>query len=111
MYEPSSYITFLHMAPGGMNPMLRDIAGMPEYLNDPKGVFNRYGREKIEEIIAGLDNIGSFTIVDGKTFPESGKIFAKQIIPRMIYSVTIEGKAPKDALLWAEEQMKMVIEE
>ena len=111
MYEPSSYITFLHMAPGGMNPMLRDIAGMPEYLNDPKGVFNRYGREKIEEIIAGLDDIGSFTIVDGKTFPVSGKIFAKQIIPRMIYSVTIEGKAPKDALLWAEEQMKRITEE
>ena len=111
MYEPSSYITFLHMAPGGMNPMIRDIAGMPEYLNDPKGVFNRYGREKIEEIISGLDNIGSFTIVDGKTFPDSGKIFAKQIIPRMIYSVTIEGKPPKGAIQWAEEEMKKVINE
>jgi multiple sugar transport system substrate-binding protein len=109
LYEPSSYITFLHMAPGGMNPMLRDIAGMPEYLNDPKGVFKRYGREKIEEIISGLDNIGSFTIVEGKTFPDSGKIFAKQIIPRMIYSVTIEGKSAKEAILWAEEEMKKVI--
>ncbi len=111
MYDPPSYITFLHMAPGGMNPMLRDIAGMPEYLNDPKGVFKRYGREKIEEIIAGLDNIGSFTIVDGKTFPDSGKIFAKQIIPRMIYSVTIEGMDPKEAIVWAEEEMKKVIKE
>ena len=111
LYEPSSYITFLHMAPGGMNPMLRDIAGTPEYLNDPKGIFKRYGRKKIEEIIAGLDNIGSFTIVDGKTFPASGKIFAKQIIPRMIYSVTIEDKDPKEAMSWAEEEMKKVINE
>lgn len=109
LYEPSSYITFLHMAPGGMNPMLRDIARMPEYLNDPKGIFNRYGREKIEEIISGLDNIGSFTIVQGKSFPEAGKIYAKQIIPRMIYAVTIGGMAPKEGLAWAEKQMKKVI--
>jgi multiple sugar transport system substrate-binding protein len=109
MYEPTSYITFLHMAPGGMNPMLRDIARMPEYLNDPRGMFKRYGPEKIEEIIAGLDSIGSFTIVQGKTFPEAGKIYAKQIIPRMIYAVTIEGMAPKQALEWAGEQMTKVI--
>lgn len=109
LYEPNSYITFLHMAPGGMNPMLRDIARMPEYLNDPKGIFKRYGREKIEEIISGLDNIGSFTIVRGKTFPEAGKIYAKQIIPRMIYAVTIGGMRPEEALAWAEKQMKKVI--
>ena len=111
LFEPASYITFLHMAPGGMNPMLRDIAGKPEYLNDPKGVFKRYGRNKIEEIISGLDNIGSFTIVEGRTFPAAGKIYAKQIIPRMVYSVTIEGLKPADALKWAEGQMKSVINE
>jgi multiple sugar transport system substrate-binding protein len=111
LFEPSSYITFLHMSPGGMNPMLRDIAQMPEYLNDPKGIFNRYGRSKIEEIISGLDSIGSFTIVEGKTFPASGKIFAKQIIPRMIYAVTIEGMKAEDAIKWAEEQMLEVIKE
>jgi multiple sugar transport system substrate-binding protein len=109
LYEPASYITFLHMSPGGMNPMLRDIAGRPEYLDDPKGIFKRYGRKKIEEIIAGLDNIGSFTIVGGKTFPASGRIFAKQIIPRMIYAVTIEGMGPREALQWAEKQMEKVI--
>ncbi|MFC1533283.1 ABC transporter substrate-binding protein [Thermodesulfobacteriota bacterium] len=109
MYEPTSYITFLHMAPGGMNPMLRDIARMPEYLNDPKGIFKRYGRAKIEEIISGLDSIGSFTVVDGKSFPDSGKIFSKNIIPKMIYSVTIEGMDPKDAIQRAEKQMKEVI--
>ena len=111
LYEPTSYITFLHMAPGGMNPMLRDIASNPDYLNDPKGVFKRYGRNKVEEIISGLDNIGSFTIVDGKTFPAAGKIYAKQIIPRMVYSATIEGMNPADALTWAESQMKSVISE
>jgi multiple sugar transport system substrate-binding protein len=111
LYEPAAYITFLHMSPGGMNPMLRDIPGNPEYLNDPKGIFKRYGRNKIEEIITGLDHMGSFTIVEGKTFPASGKIFAKQIIPRMIYAVTIEGMDPGEALQWAERQMYKVMNE
>jgi len=109
MYDPSSYITFLHTAPGGMNPVLRDIAGMPQYLNDPKGIFKRYGRKKIEEIISGLDSIGSFTIVGGKTYPDAGRIFSKQIIPRMIYAVTIEGMDQNEAIAWAEKQMKDVI--
>jgi multiple sugar transport system substrate-binding protein len=109
MYQHDSYITFLHMAPGGMNPMLKDITATPEYLNDPKGIFRRFGRDKIQEIMSGMDSIGSFTTVQGRTFSESGKIFAKQIIPRMIYSVAIEGKNPEEAISWAEEQMRQVI--
>jgi multiple sugar transport system substrate-binding protein len=111
MYEPFSYITFLHMAPGGMNPVLRDIASMPEYLNDPKGIFKRFGREKVEAVIEGLDSIGSFTFVDGRSFPQSGKIYSKMIIPQMIYSVTIEGKSPEKALEWAEGEMIKVLKE
>ena len=61
------------------------------------------------KIISGLDNIGSFTIVEGRTFPAAGKIYAKQIIPRMVYSVTIEGMKPADAIKWAEGQMRSVI--
>jgi multiple sugar transport system substrate-binding protein len=97
------------MAPGGMNPALRDIASMPEYLNDPKGVFKRYGREKVEDITKGLENIGSFTSVEGRLFPESGKIYSRMIIPRMIYSAAIEGKDPEEALEWAEEQMEKIV--
>jgi len=109
LYNPSSYITFLHMSPGGMIPVLKDIIAMPEYINDPEGIFRRYGQAKVEEIISGLDNIGSFMILQGKTFPAAGEIFAKEIIPRMIYSVTIEGKDPKDAIALAEKEMKKVI--
>ena len=110
MYEPFSYITFLHMAPGGMNPVLRDIAAMPEYLNDPRGIFKKYGREKVKKVIEGLDSIGSFTSVNGRSFPESGKIYSKMIIPRMIYSVTIEGKSPEDAIDWAEGEMRKALQ-
>ena len=111
MYDPASYITFLHMAPGGMNPMLKGIAEDPEYLNDPKGVFSLYGGEKMQAIVNGFDSIRSFSVVEGKTYPASGEIFAKSVIPRMIYDVTIEGKDPQAALDAAEQEMKAIIAE
>ncbi len=111
MYEPFSYITFLHMAPGGMIPVIKEIASMPEYLNDPKGLFRKYGRKKMEEIIAGLENIESFTNIDGRPFPMAGRIYSKMIIPQMIYSVTIEGKSPEEALKLGEGEMEKVIKD
>lgn len=109
MNEKDQVIAYSHMAVGGHLPMLRDIAETDEFLNDPKGIFARYGKESIKEIIAGFDNIKNFAVVDGKAFPKSGEIFAKQIIPRMIYSTTIEDKSTKEALDWAEQQMKEVV--
>ena len=111
LFDPLSYITFLHISPGGMNPMLRDVTGNPDYLKDPMGIFKQYGSENIQKIVSGFNHIGSFTVVDGKTFPASGKIYAKQIIPRMIYSVVFEDVAVEDAVLWAEKEMKKVIED
>ena len=109
MFEPLGYITFLHISPGGMNPLIRDVAGDPLYLNDPMGIFKRYGPENIQRIVTGFDHVGSFAVVDGKTFPSSGKIYAKQIIPRMLYSALFEGKSVDDAVVWAAEEMKKVI--
>lgn len=109
LYDPYAYITYLHMAPGGMNPMLSDIPNHPYYLRDPNGVFEMYGTDAIKEIIEGFESIQTFTVVDGKAFPESGQIFAKQIIPQMVYSVIFEGVSPEDAIANAEAEMKEVI--
>ena len=111
LYDPASYITFLHMAPGGMNPMLKGIAEDPVYLNDPNGVFKLYGADKMKQIVSGFDDIRSFSVVGGKTFPASGEIFAKSVIPRMIYDVTIQGEDPQAALDAAEAEMKAIMSE
>ncbi|WP_413700469.1 hypothetical protein ACLKMH_00810 [Psychromonas sp. KJ10-10] len=111
MNEKDQVVAYSHMAVGGHLPMLRDTAETDEFLNDPKGIFAQYGKESIKEIIAGFENIKNFSVVDGKAFPKSGEIFAKQIIPRMIYSATIENKGTKESLDWAEQQMQQVIAE
>ncbi|WED23656.1 ABC transporter substrate-binding protein [Vibrio sp. JC009] len=109
--EKDQVVAYSHMAPGGHLPMLRDIAEDEEFLNDPKGIFNRYGKESIKEIIAGFDNIKNFSVVDGKAFPKSGEIFSKQIIPRMVYSAVIEDQDSAKSLDWAETEMQKVIAE
>lgn len=109
LYDPYAYITYLHMAPGGMNPMLADIPAHPYYLKDPKGIFELYGKDKIMEVISGFKSIQTFSVVDGKAFPQSGQIFAKQIIPKMIYSVIFENVSPEDAIADAEAEMIEVI--
>lgn len=109
MNEKDQVVAYSHMAVGGHLPMLRDIAETDEFLNDPKGIFAQYGKESIKEIVAGFDNIKNFSVVDGKTFPKSGEIFAKQIIPRMIYSATFENKGTDESLKWAEDQMQQVV--
>ena len=109
LYEPFAYISYLHMVPGGMNPMLQDIPQNPEYLNDPKGIFSLYGTEKISSVLAGFNTIKTFSVVDGKAFPQSGQIFAKQIIPRMVYSVIFEGISPEQAVAKAEREMSALL--
>jgi multiple sugar transport system substrate-binding protein len=109
MNEKDQVVAYSHMAVGGHLPMLRDIAETDEFLNDPKGIFAAYGKESIKEIVAGFDNIKNFAVVEGKTFPKSGEIFAKQIIPRMIYSATFEDQSSQEALAWADGQMQQVV--
>jgi len=109
LYQPDAYISFLHMAPGGMNPMIKGISNQSRYLNDPKGVFSTYGTKKIGDIIGGFENIKTFAIVNGKAFPQSGQITAKQIIPKMIYSVIFENVSPEAAIEKADREMKALI--
>lgn len=109
--EKDQVVAYSHMAPGGHLPMLREVAEDEDFLNDPKGIFNRYGKESIKEIISGFDNIKNFSVVDGKAFPKSGEIFSKQIIPRMVYSAVIENEDTSKSLDWAESEMQKVIAE
>jgi multiple sugar transport system substrate-binding protein len=109
LFTPNAYITFLHMAPGGMNPVLKEIAVNERFQNDPKGIFKHYGKEKMAEIIRGLDSIETFSIVEGNRIEAASVIFSKQIIPQMLYKITQEGMDVDKAMSWAEEEMKKEI--
>ena len=109
MFEEDAYVTFLHMAPGGMNPVIRSISKSKAYMNDSKGILRKYGEEKVFEIASGLDHLQKFEIVNGRLFPASGEIFSKKIIPQMIFKTLFENIPSQKALDWAENEMQKII--
>ena len=78
-------------------------------MRDPKGIFKHYGKEKISQIIGGLDHLQKFEIVEGKMFPASGEIFAQKIIPQMVYKTIFEGVSSEKAMNEAEANMRKII--
>ncbi|MDC7221762.1 MAG: extracellular solute-binding protein [Spirochaetales bacterium] len=108
LYSPNAYISYLHMQPGGMNPVIKDIADNPRYQNDPNGIFKHYGPEKMMEIIEGMNSIETFSIVEGVRIDKASKIFNQKIIPQMLYKITQEGMDIDDAMSWAEKEMMKV---
>jgi multiple sugar transport system substrate-binding protein len=110
LFTEDAYVSYVHMAPGGMNPVLKEVAESEKFLNDPKGIYKRYGKDKLAEIISGLENIQRFGIVDGNLIEDYGKIFTQQIIPQMIFKITQEGEDIQKAMDWAEGEMKKVIQ-
>lgn len=109
LFTPNAYITWLHMAPGGMNPVLKDIASNERFLNDPKGIYKNYGSDKMVEIIEGLDSIDTFSIVEGNRIDAASTIFVKQILPQMIYMITQEGRSVDEGMAWAEAEMRKLM--
>ena len=108
LYTQNAYITFLHMAPGGMNPTIKEISTNPRFQNDPNGIFKHYGADKMAEIIEGMDSIETFSIVEGNRIEKASKVYAQQIIPQMLYKITQEGMSVDSAMDWAEKEMEKI---
>ncbi|NCD04712.1 MAG: extracellular solute-binding protein [Spirochaetia bacterium] len=103
LYQPNSYVTFLHMAPGGMNPVIKGIADTDEFLDN--SVLSKYGKASISEIVDGMQNIKSFSIVDGMKIEKADQVTAQQIIPQMLYKYTQEGLDIDSAMEWATKEI------
>ncbi|SHH44331.1 ABC transporter substrate-binding protein [Thermosipho atlanticus] len=108
MFEPENYVKFLHMAPGGMLPTTKKMAESEVFMRDPKGIYERYGRDKIMEIIEGMSNVEKFGYVNGKVFPEMGKISGAFIIGKGLVKMFDENLSPEKVLKYWELEMKKI---
>ncbi len=55
LFRQDVYISWLHMCPGGMLPVKRDILESDAYYQDSGEVFKRFGRKQIIELVQGLE--------------------------------------------------------
>lgn len=106
-----NYIPYLHIQPGGLLPVKNSALKSENFLDDPNGVYSRYGEAKIMEIVSGLGNIEDFLKKDGVVFPDSATILAKNILARMLYNITIENKDIDAEIEVAEKEIKRLLEQ
>lgn len=95
LFQPDNYVTWLHMAPGGMLPVRRGIADSDAFLADPQGVFKRYGRKRLSETNNELERVTSWTTQTGEQTRLAARIFENKIIPRMILRA-VHNKVPAE---------------
>ncbi len=110
LLEDENIISWAHSALGGANPAIKSVATSDAYLDDPKGLFERYGKDKMREIISGMEYVNKFSTADG-THPEANIVFAKQIIPQMIQKAIWEDMSSADAIAWAEVEIQKIVDE
>ncbi|WP_319759040.1 extracellular solute-binding protein [Maridesulfovibrio sp.] len=108
LYQDDAYITWLHMVPGGMLPMLKHITSDPSFYRDAQGVFQKYSRKRIGEIVSGFDNIKSFSLVNGEIIPQAAQASEQKIIPEMIYETLHNGTTPAQAVHKAAAKMEKI---
>lgn len=91
------YIKWLHMAPGGMNPILKPTARSEKFKNNE--TLKAWG-STVEDISEAFKNIERFGYVDGKSFPQLGQLTNKYLIAEAVVRVA----SGDDAATVAKEQ-------
>ncbi|BDZ80162.1 ABC transporter substrate-binding protein [Claveliimonas bilis] len=87
MLEEENNVNWLNMAPGGIQPVLKAVAEMPEYTD----LEARQSFIHLDEAIANaVDNLQLFGAVDGKNYTEMGDITNTGTISKMINSVVVQ---------------------
>jgi len=84
-------IKWLHMSPGGQQPVLKSVAASDKYLDNP--VIQSFAG--IADDIAGAFNsLQAFGSVNGKNFLIMGDITSSGIISNAVNRVTVKGEDP-----------------
>ncbi|WP_415716548.1 ABC transporter substrate-binding protein [Maridesulfovibrio sp.] len=108
LFQDDVYITWLHMVPGGMLPMLKHITSNPEFYRDAQGVIQKYSRQRIKEIVSGFEYIKNFSIIDGVLIPQAAQASEQGIIPEMIKEVLQLNTPPAAAVHNAAQKMRKI---
>lgn len=88
MYRPENVISWMHMAPGGPQPVLKAVSGSEEYLNNDVIQNFAFLTEDLEK---GVENLRSFGNMNGVMNMDVGEIHNAGILYEMVYDIVIGG--------------------
>lgn len=87
--EKEENIKWCHMSPGGSNPVLKDVAEDPEYLDNE--VLQAFG-DTAAAIPETFENLQMLGVQDGEVNPAMANISSKFIIPHYINQILVQGE-------------------
>ncbi|HPE69705.1 MAG TPA: extracellular solute-binding protein [Thermotogota bacterium] len=108
LMDGDNYVYWLHMAPGGMNPTRSSIAAYEAFLDN--NVLRRYGANKIQEIIAALNNVERFDFYEGQVITSMAKISGSFVIGKAINFMFANDWTPEQTAEWAQKEAEKVLE-
>lgn len=106
MLTGDQYVDFLHMAPGGMNPVLKSTAESEAYRDNE--TLQEWGQETLSNISGAFDNIERFGYVDGQMIPAFGEITSRSLVAQAVRRVS-EGEDAQTVADDVASQMRDVI--
>lgn len=108
MLEPENNVEWLNMAPGGIQPVLKEVDSMPEYTDlEARQSFVHLN----EDIANAVANLQLFGVVDGKNYTEMGDITNTGTLSKMINNVVIQGADIDTELETAQTAVEGMMEE
>jgi multiple sugar transport system substrate-binding protein len=108
MLEKQSNIAWLHMSPGGANPVLKEIAADEQYKSNE--LLKAFGEtsSKVPEAFNELKMLG---FQNGKSHPKMGNITAKLVIPKALNAVLIQNANIDKEIEKAQKAMEQIVNE
>ncbi|MBN1519319.1 MAG: extracellular solute-binding protein [Spirochaetales bacterium] len=106
LLRKENYIAWMHMAPGGPNPVLKGVASDAAYLDHP--LLKAYGQTAVD-IPEAFSDLAMFGFQDGVTHPKMGEISAKMIIPTALNKILVQGANLDAELDKAQKAMEDVV--
>lgn len=96
-------IKWCHMAPGGSNPVLKDVADDPSYLDNE--VLKAFG-DTAALIPDAFENLQMLGVKDGEVHPAMGNISSKFLIPHCINAILVQGEDVDSAMTKCQEALE-----
>ena len=107
MMEDENNIKWLHMSPGGLQPVLNSVAQSESYMDNE--VIKSF--EAISQDISdAFNNLQIFGSVDGKNFLDMGDVTRKGVISKAINDITVNGKDIAETIKNAQKEIEEIVE-
>lgn len=114
LFRRDAYIAWLHMAPGGMIPVVRRVIDDDAFMRDRLGVFQTFGRATARHLASALGVPSTFSTVgsgrDAHADPRAGALYADGVVGRMVTAVLEDSATPAGAAWRAQTEAQALLD-